>query len=118
MIQIPAQATVIVMHAPVTFRYGIDGMAATVRLILLNEPMAGAFFVFRSKVGHSLRILYYDGSGYWLCTKRLSKGSFNGIWPRGDGAVSSPLLARELQILLWGANPHSCPFPPLWRQVS
>ena len=118
MIQIPASANVLVMHEPISFRNGIDGTAAVARLILLREPMDGAFFVFRNKRGHMLRILFFDGGGYWLCTKRLSTGCFSA-WPKGEGREpASPLLARELQILIWGGDPKSGAFPDLWRQVA
>lgn len=118
MIQIPAQTRVFVMHESVNFRNGIDGMAAIARVVLRHEPMSGAFFVFRNRGRHMLRILYYDGGGFWLCTKRLSKGKFVS-WPEGDGTVPcSELLARELQVLIWGGDPSTCAFPDLWRQVA
>jgi hypothetical protein len=47
-IQVPANATVVVMHEPINFRNGIDGTAAIARLVLEKEPMGGAFFVFRN----------------------------------------------------------------------
>jgi transposase len=84
MIQIPANANILIMHEPISFRAGIDGTAAVARVVLQKEPMDGAFFVFRNKGRHMLRILYYDGSGFWICTKRLSKGCFSA-WPAGDG---------------------------------
>jgi hypothetical protein len=118
MIQIPANAKVFVMHDAISFRNGIDGTAAACRLVLKIEPMDGALFVFRNKAHHSLRILYFDGSGFWLCTKRLSCGRFKS-WPEGEGgAPCSPILARELQILIWGGNPSGAGFPALWRQVA
>jgi transposase len=118
MIQIPAQAKVLIMHEPVNFRKGIEGMAAVARLVLEKEPMDGTFFVFRNKGRHMLRVLFYDGSGFWLCTKRLSKGTFKA-WPQGDGSVPcSPLFAREMQVLIWGGDPLSCSFPELWRKVA
>jgi transposase len=118
MIQIPAQARVLIMHESVNFRKGIDGMAAVARLVLDKEPMDGTFFVFRNKGRHMLRLLFYDGGGFWLCTRRLSKGTFSA-WPDGDGTrPCSPLLARELQILIWGGDPSSCSFPELWRKVA
>jgi hypothetical protein len=118
MIQVPAQARVVVMHEPVNFRKGIDGMAAVARLVLDKEPMDGTFFAFLNKGRHMLRLLFYDGSGFWLCTKRLSKGRFSA-WPKGDGQrPCSPLLARELQVLIWGGDPHSCSFPQMWRKVA
>ena len=66
MIQVPAQASVFVMHESVSFRKGIDGMAAVARVVLGQEPMSGAFFVFRNRGRHMLRILFYDGGGFWL----------------------------------------------------
>ena len=118
MIQIPAQARVLIMHESVNFRKGIDGMAAVARLVLDKEPMDGTFFVFRNKGRHMLRLLFYDGGGFWLCTRRLSKGTFSA-WPEGEGTCAcSPLLARELQVLIWGGDPASCSFPELWRKVA
>jgi transposase len=118
MIQVPAGATVVLMHEPISFRNGIEGTAAVARVVLQREPMDGALFVFRNKQGQMLRILYYDGSGFWLCTKRLSKGRFSA-WPAGDGSKpSSELLARELQVLVWGGDPARCDFPALWRKVA
>lgn len=118
MIQVPANASVVVMHEPISFRNGIEGTAAVARTVLQREPMDGALFVFRNKQGQMLRLLYYDGGGFWLCTKRLSKGRFSA-WPSGDGTgPSSELLARELQVLLWAGDPESCDFPALWRKVA
>ena len=84
MIQIPPNAQVLVMHDSISFRNGIDGTAAIARIVLEKEPMSGALFVFRNRQRHMLRVLFYDGSGFWLCTKRLSKGCFSA-WPTGDG---------------------------------
>jgi transposase len=118
MIQVPASANVVLMHEPVSFRNGINGMVAIARTVLHKEPMDGALFVFRNRRRQMLRVLFYDGSGFWLCTKRLSQGRFRN-WPTGDGkGPCSPLLARELQILLWGGDPSTCAFPQLWRNVA
>ena len=62
------------------FRNGIDGLAALCRLRLAQDPLSGAVFVFRSRRGHSIKILAYDGQGFWLCLKRLSQGRFRH-WP-------------------------------------
>ena len=88
-----------------TSRNGIEGTAAIARTVLEKEPMDGAFFVFRNRRRHMLRVLFCDGSGFWLCTKRLSKGRFSA-WPAGDGTrPCSPLLARELQGADLGRRP-------------
>ncbi len=117
MIQLPANAQVFVMIDPISFHNGIDGTSAIARLILKKEPLDGAFFVFRNKRGHSLRLLFYDGGGFWLCTRRLSEGTFNGVWPKATEPCSN-LLARELQILIWGGDPARIQFPALWRKVA
>ncbi len=72
---------------------GIDGMAAVARVVLGKEPMSGAFFVFRNRGRHMLRILFYDGGGFWLCTRRLSKGRFSN-WPTSDGTRALLAAAR------------------------
>lgn len=119
MIQIPTNATIIIMHDPISFRNGIDGTAAVARLILEHEPMSGGFFVFRNKMGHSLRVLHYDGGGFWLSTRRLSKGTYNKVWPKtGEGKAGSSLLASELQVLIWGGDPAGSRFPDLWKRVA
>ena len=64
MIQLPANANILVMHDAVSFRNGIDGTAAIASVVLQKNPMDGAFFVFRSKMGHGLRILFYDGKWF------------------------------------------------------
>ena len=64
MIQVPPNANVVVMHEPINFHTGIDGTAAIARLVLEKDPMDGAFFVFKNRRGHMLRVLFYDGSGY------------------------------------------------------
>jgi hypothetical protein len=118
MIQVPAQASVFVVHEPVSFRNGIDGMAAVARVVLAKAPMSGAFFVFRNRGRHMLRILFSEGGGFLLCTRRLSKGTFTN-WPTSDGGqLCSPLLARDLQVVIWGGDPSPCSFPDLWRKVA
>jgi len=118
MIQVPPNANVLIMHEPISFRNGIDGTAAIARVVLEKEPMDGAFFVFRNRRKNMLRVLFYDGSGFWLCTKRLSRGRF-AAWPaREETSRCSALLARELQVLIWGGDPASCAFPDLWRKVA
>jgi len=118
MIQVPAKISIYVMHQSVNFRKGIDGLAAVVRQVLRKDPMDGSLFVFRSKTGKAIRILCYDGGGFWLCTRRLSKGVYK-FWPcGGPGNQITPYLARELQILLWGGNPSNCTFPSDWRKLT
>ena len=103
---------------PADMRRSFDGLAGMTATIIEQDPLSGHLFVFRNRGRHMLRILLYDGGGFWLCTRRLSKGRFKS-WPTGDGtAPCSPLLARELQVLLWGGDPSTCSFPQLWKKVA
>jgi transposase len=76
-------------------------------------------FVFRSRSGTGVKILAYDGQGYWLCQKRLSQGRFMH-WPRAGGAGEGarPLFAYELQVLLAGGNPNATEAAPQWRPIT
>src|SRR5260221_232962 len=76
MIQITPQMRVLVAIELVDFRRGIDGLAQLCRSILTSDPMDGTLFVFRSRAGKSIKLLVYDGQGFWLCQKRLSAGKF------------------------------------------
>lgn len=101
---------------PVDFRKGIAGLAALCRQTLGDNPLAGAVTVFRNRTGTTLKLLAYDGQGFWLCTQRLSQGRFHW-WP----TVASPrvtLSAQELSILLWNGNPDRAQLAPLWRPVT
>ncbi|MCE2982101.1 MAG: transposase [Parachlamydia sp.] len=58
-------------------------------------------------------LLVYDGQGFWLCTKRLSKGTFKW-WPTDSSAID----ARQLQTLLWNGNPELAKFSDDWGKIS
>ena len=79
-------------------------------------PMNGAVYVFRNRARTSIRLLFHDGQGMWLATKRLSQRWLNW-WPTSPMA-SCRLSARELQILLWNGNPTTAGMAEDWRQVA
>ena len=104
MIQVTPHMRIVVAVAPVDFRKGIDSLAAVCRQKLESDPFCGAVFVFTNKSRQALRLLFYDGQGFWLCHKRLSKGRF--VWPFQSGAHNiSGLSAGQLQQLLWNIDP-------------
>jgi transposase len=117
MIQITPQMRVLVAVEPVDFRRGIDGLAQLCRSVLGEEPMSGAVFVFRNRQRTALKLLVYDGQGFWLCNKRLSKGHFRW-WPTSTEAASTPLRAHELHVLLCGGDPTGTQAAPEWRKVG
>ena len=116
MLQLSAQTRVFLAIEAADFRRGIDGLAALCRQRLGADPMEGSIFVFRNRRGTSLKLLSYDGQGFWLCQKRLSQGRLNW-WPTSKQA-SEPLSARELQILLWNGNPKTVELAEDWRRVA
>ena len=117
MIQITPQMRILLAVEPADFRKGIDGLAAVCREVLQKDPLEGAVFVFRSRSAKALKILVYDGQGFWLCQKRLSKGRF-GWWPQSKGNGVYTLEVHQLQLLLWNGNPKGGQTAPLWRGVG
>lgn len=84
-------------------RRGFDGLAAIAREVLQRDPLSGALFVFTNARRTRIRVLTWDGSGMWLMTKRLEKGTF--AWPEPDAAARSVTLrAEELAALLGGLH--------------
>lgn len=116
MLQLTPQSRIFLACEPADFRRGIDGLAALCRQQLQEDPMDGAIFVFRNRRGSALKLLSYDGQGFWLCQKRLSHGRLNW-WPSTPQA-SERLTARELQILLWNGNPKTVKLAGDWRRVA
>ncbi len=117
MMQLTAQMRILVAVEPVDFRRGIDGLCAVCRAALAVDPFSGAVFVFRSRRGTAVKLLAYDGQGFWLCQKRLSRGKFRH-WPRGDDAVQRELVAHQLLVLLAGGDPEATRAAPPWRPVA
>jgi len=72
--------------------------AAQCRAALAEDPFSGAVFVFRNRQRTAVKVLVYDGQGFWLCHKRLSQGRF-GWWPTAS-QVAAPLRAHGLRVLL------------------
>jgi transposase len=117
MIQITPQMRILVAIEAVDFRRGIDGMARLCREALASDPFSGTAYVFRSRSGKAIKILVYDGQGFWLCHKRLSQGRFH-CWPARGNHGGTALQAHELQVLLYGGDPSVTNAAPVWRPVS
>jgi transposase len=117
-IQITPQMRVLVAVEPADFRRGIDGIARLCREQLAADPFSGAVYVFRNRRSTAVKILVYDGQGFWLCHKRLSKGRF-GCWPKaGESRTAASVRAHELSVLLFGGDPAATRAAPDWRGVS
>src|SRR5260370_20535916 len=103
MIQITAQMRVLVAIEPVDGRKGIDSLAQLCQEKLAEDPFSGCVFVFRSRSGTAIRLLSYDGQGYWLAQKRLSKGRF--VWGPGATQPTKLLEAYEAPLLTAAGRP-------------
>ena len=81
MIQIAAQIRILVAVEAIDGRKGIDALAKLCREKLAADPFSGCLFIFRTRRGTAIRVLQYDGQGFWLATKRLSRDVSNGGQP-------------------------------------
>ncbi len=115
MIQVAPQMRVLVAVEPADFRKGIDGLAKLAREELDHDPFSGCLFVFRNRKGTAVKILVYDGQGFWLCYKRLSTGRFR-FWPAGK--THQTLEAHELQVLLSAGDFEAAGAAPPWRRLN
>lgn len=98
MLTITAQHQIFVACHPFDFRMGIDGFAAICRKSFKLDPFAGYCIIFRNRKQTAIKILLYDGTGFWLCHKRLSKGRFK-YWPKTAGCVVV-IDCQQLTLLL------------------
>lgn len=100
MIHLTSHSDILIATQPADFRQGIDGLAALCQQRLHCEPRSGTLFVFINRNKTMVRTLAYENNGFWLMTKRLSKGKFSG-WPTVN-SVMTPMDAKHLRQLLSG----------------
>ena len=101
MIGLPANTRVWLAAGHTDMRRGFDGLAGLVQSALSADPYGGHVFVFRGKRGDLIKVLWHDGQGLCLFSKRLEKGRF--VWPQAsDGVVH--LSPAQLGYLLEGID--------------
>ena len=99
MLSLSSAARIFVALEPVDMRQGFNGLYARVQTVLQEDPNSGHWFVFTNKPRNRLKILFWDGSGLFICAKRLEKGTFG--WPKGKGACQC-LRTEDLTLLIHG----------------
>jgi len=95
-------ARVMVATRPVDFRKGMDGLAALVKERMRADPFSGVVWVFRARRADRVKLVWWDGTGLVMLTKRLESGNFR--WPRvedGTMRLSGAQLAALLEGLDW-----------------
>ncbi|WP_031496152.1 IS66 family insertion sequence element accessory protein TnpB [Bryobacter aggregatus] len=83
-------------------RKGFEGLHGLVRDELDRDPLSGHVFLFANKMRTRLKILFWDGSGLWVCAKRLEKGRFH--WPEASAGASVTMRQEQLTMLLNGID--------------
>jgi transposase len=100
-------------------RKGFDGLFGLVQGRLEADPLSGHLFLFCNRPRTRLKALYWDGSGLWICAKRLERGRFT--WPgeaaqEGGGAARVLINAEELTMLLGGIDLACSKRKQWWRK--
>jgi transposase len=117
MLQITPQMRILVAVEAVDFRKGIDGLVHLCQEVLGQDPFRGGVFAFRNRRATALKVLVYDGQGFWLCHKRLSQGRFRW-WPSSASQSAKTLAAHQLQVLLSAGDPEATKAAPDWRSIA
>ena len=98
---IPAPTQVWLVVEPIDMRAGIDGLSQRIQNTLGRSPCDGTAYAFRNQQLNRIKLLVWDGTGVWLCNRRLHRGRF--FWPRADTPVFN-LSARQWQWLITGVD--------------
>jgi transposase len=103
MILLPSGVRVHIACGPTDMRKGLDGLAMLVQGVLRQDPFSGHLFVFRGGKANLIKIVFWDGTGLCLFTKRLDQGHFP--WPSADehGACVT-LTSGQLAMLIEGID--------------
>ena len=117
MISFPANTDIFICHSPVSFGCGFDGMIRYCRILLKKEALGQAYFMFINKGKEQIRVLWYDGQGFLLCTKRSSKGQFKN-WPKNTGEIYSIFPFFHAQTLFSGGDPKEFNFKKIWKKIA
>jgi transposase len=92
---------------PMDMRKSFDSLAAVVREGLGYDPLSGHLFVFRSRRGDRVKLLWWDRDGLTLYYRRLEQGTFRFPTSPDPQAQSIEVSAQELSLVLWGIDPAS-----------
>ena len=110
-------ATRIYLAAGATdLRKSFEGLADLVTHQFKEDPLSGHLYVFTNRKRNRIKVLYFDGSGTWVCAKRLGKGTF--AWPKVSEPGALRILAEELTLLLSGIDLDKSRTRAWWRKAA
>ncbi len=113
MIPVPASTKVWLAAGVTDMRKGFNGLSALVQDVLKQDPFSGHLFVFRGRRGDLIKVIWWDGQGACLYSKRLERGRF--VWPaakEGKINLTSAQLAMLLEGIDWRIPQHT------WRPLK
>jgi transposase len=99
MLGLTAETRVFVKTGATDLRLAFEGLRAMVVNVIRQSPTSGHVFAFCNRARNRVRCLYWDGSGLWLCTKRIESGTVD--WPK-DEAGAMEMNGVQLRLLLQG----------------
>jgi len=103
MILVDAATRIYLVCGPTDMRKGYEGLSALVQFHVRADPLSGHLFAFCNRERNRIKVLSWDGSGLWVCAKRLEKGRFS--WP-ADAVAAKQIDQAELTMLLNGLEWH------------
>lgn len=111
MIQLTSQQHLFVWVLAIDFRKGLDSLIGYCRSKLKENPFSGSIFAFRNRKGNAVKLLTYDGTGFWLMHKRFSQGALK-YWPRTQ---DEKICATTLMVILNQGQPAE--MSASWREL-
>lgn len=114
MLQMNASSKIYFAKNSIDFRCGIESLMGYCARVLGKDPMGGAFFVYRNRTGSQLKVLHYDGVGFFLLLRRFSQGKI--VWWPVERECEE-MDPRELCLLLMGGNPQEALLPLYWKKI-
>lgn len=116
----PVGTKVFVCTAATDMRCGFDSLAQRVREFLGEDPLGGHLFVFRSRRGDRVKVLYWDADGLALWYKRLEEGTFRfpAARPGAANTARVELTADDLGLILRGIDPAEVRRQPRYRKPT
>ncbi len=118
MLSLSELVRIYVCLAPTDMRKSFDSLAAVVREGLGYDPLSGHLFVFRSRRGDRVKLLWWDRDGLTLYYRRLEKGTFRFPTVNDPETRSIEISSQELSLVLWGIDPASVKRQSRYQKAS
>lgn len=117
MLTLPSSVRIYVAAEAVDLRRGFDGLAATTRSVIRQNPMNGHVFVFLNRRKNRVKLLVWDRTGYLLLYKRLERGTFELPTQPQAGQRHVELDAGDLGLMLEGVDLRGARRRERWRRL-